>query len=347
MESRFNVVSVASTSGAVEVMETGNFQDFGLSEEYVEKLLSSGVMLNSKNDLKIVGRQVFIPDYKWKPDLIALRRDGTLVIIEVKRDKEDMERRKEPCEIQVIRYAACLTDLRTVEDIVDSMYADFAAKNVVLSDTDETLRNETVRDDLIYGLNSWLHRGAAVNNRQELVLVASGFDAGTLLACEWMAHRGIVITCMQVSPFKNAEGKLLLVVDKVFPIASVKDMIKKPGRKITVSPDGSTRNAFPSTADMFEAGLLKEGQTVYLKGSTETATVIDGNYVQAGASAMRWNEWAKKYRTGSFSLYQYVCVDSAKVKTLHDLRTKSETSTDISNQVDQSKDMSTNWVEES
>lgn len=47
MGSRFSVVSVAQTSGTVEVesMETGNFKKFDLSEENIEKLLASGVML--------------------------------------------------------------------------------------------------------------------------------------------------------------------------------------------------------------------------------------------------------------------------------------------------------------
>ena len=322
MQRRFNVVSVASTAGTVELMESGNFQDFGLSEEYVEKLLSSGVMLRGKGELKIVGRQVILSEYRWKADLIGLRKDGTLVVIEVKRDREDMERRKEPCEIQVIRYAACLADLRSVEAIVDNMYADFAAQSIVLSDTNEELRSEAVRETLIDELTTWLRPNAAINNKQELVLVASGFDAGTLLACEWMAQPqfGIVITCMQVSPFKNTEGKLLLVVDKVFPIDSVKDMIKKPARKILEPSDPSNRNVFPSTVDMLDAGLIKEGQPVYLKGTNVTATVVDGSYVKSGDVEMRWNEWAKKYKTGSFSLYQYVCIDSARGKTLHDLR---------------------------
>lgn len=322
MESRFSVVSVANTAGKVEVVKSGDFKEFGLSEENVEKLLTSDVML--KGDIKIIGRQVAIPEYRWRVDLVGLRKDGTLVVIEVKRDRVDMERRSEPCEMQVIRYAACLSEMiRTPEDIVDAMYADFDAKNVELSDTEESLRTGALREELLERILAWLNPNAAINYRQELVLVASGFDAGSLLACEWIAktsHNKIIVTCIQVSPFQGQDGKLLLVVDKVFPIATVKDMARKTARS-SVSDDGS-RNSFMSTSEMFDIGLIQADQPVYLKGTDATAVVIDGALVREGDKQLRWNQWAKSHKSGSFSLYQYACVDRECKVTLHDLRTK-------------------------
>lgn len=324
MGSRFSVVSVAQTSGTVEVesMETGNFKKFDLSEENIEKLLASGVML--KGDIKIIGRQVLIPEYGWKADLVGLRRDGTLVVIEVKRDREDIERRREPCEMQVIRYAACFSEtIRTPADIVDAMYAKFDAKNVELADTEESLKTSAVREELVERILSWLHPNATINHRQELVLVASGFDAGSLLACEWIAktsHNRIVVNCVQVSPFQGEGDRLLLVVDKVFPIATVQDMAKRSARS-SAGGDG-TRNSFLTTTEMFDSGLIHAGQTVYLKGTNASAVVVDGVLVREGDRQLRWNQWAKSHKSGSFSLYPYVCVGSPSGKTLHELRTQ-------------------------
>lgn len=319
MESRFNVVSVET--GQVDVMTSGNFKNFGLSEENVERLLSKGVML--KGDIKIIGRQVAIPEYRWRVDLVGLRKDGTLVIIEVKRDREDMEHRKEPCEMQVIRYAACFAEIRSVGDLVDQMYYAFAGASIDVSETDDRLKDETVYNELVSQIEAWLHKGATINGKQELVLVASGFDAGSLLACEWIAktsHGRIVINCIQVSPFKNVEDKMLLVVDKVFPIPTVHDLAKRPVRASASLSGDSSRNSFMSTTEMFDEGLISAGQVVYLKGTDFSATIVDGTCVSENGKEMRWNEWAKSHKTGSFSLYQYVCVGAKNGRTLHELR---------------------------
>lgn len=313
MEARFNVVSVAVATGNLDIAKTGNFKDFGLSEEHVEKLLASGVML--KGDIKIVGRQV-PTEYGWKADLVGLRRNGEIVVVEVKRDQADMRARKEPCEIQAIRYAAGLMEIRTIEDIVNTMYFPFSADRADITETDAAIRREILAAEI----SDYLHPRAAINQDQELMLVASGFDAGTISACHWLHQHGLTIACVQVSPFQNEEGKLLLVVDRVFPLESLQELKSRTRTKQGRAEENGTRAQFPSTHDMLDDGLIKKGQTVYLKGTQATAVIVDGDLVQADGAVMRWNEWAKKHKSGSFSLYRVVSVDSAKGKTLHELR---------------------------
>lgn len=311
MEARFNVVSVVA-SGCLEVSRIGEFKDFKLTEKNVEQLLSSGVVLR---DIKVVGRQVR-SEYNWKVDLVALRKSGDLVVIEVKRDQADMAGRKEPCEVQAIRYAAGLTEIRSAADIVDTMYLQFCTGREDLAEMEDSERRQFLKDEI----ESFITPKAQINERQELMLVASGFDPGTISACHWLSNNDIAISCVQISPFKNEEGKVLLVVDRVFPLESIQELKNRAvGRRIRTAT-GSTRSQFASTYEMLDAGQIVPGQTVYLKGTDKTAQVVDGEYVMEGADRFRWNEWAKKYKTGSFSLYHYVAVGSPSGKTLHEVR---------------------------
>jgi hypothetical protein len=313
MEARFNVVSVVA-SGSLEVSRIGEFRDFNLTEKNVEELLTSGVILR---DVMLVGRQVR-SEYTWKVDLVALRKNGDMVIIEVKRDQGDMAARKEPCEIQAIRYAAGLTEIRSAEDIVDTMYSSFCNGRHDLGALDESERRQLLKDEI----ENFINPKAQINSRQELMLVASGFDPGTISACHWLHNNGITISCVQISPFKNLneEGTVLLVVDRVFPLESLQDLKNRAvGRRLRPA-SGDARARFASTYEMLDSGLIAPSQTVYLKGTNKTAQIIDGEFVQEGNERMRWNEWAKKYKTGSFSLYHYVTVDSQSGRTLHEVR---------------------------
>lgn len=314
VEARFNVVSVVA-SGCLEVSRIGEFKDFQLTEKNVEDLLARGVILR---DVMLVGRQVR-SEYTWKVDLVALRKNGDLVVIEVKRDQADMAARKEPCEIQAIRYAAGLTEIRSAEDIVDAMYSSFCNGRQDLG-ADDAERRQLLKDEI----ENFINPKAQINSRQELMLVASGFDPGTISACHWLYNNGITISCVQISPFKNLneEGTVLLVVDRVFPLESIQDLKNRAvGRRLR-AVSGDARARFASTFDMLDSGLIRAGQTVCLKGTDKTAQVLDGEFVLDGTDRLRWNEWAKKYKTGSFSLYHYVTVDSLSGNTLHEVRTE-------------------------
>ncbi len=84
-------------------------------EEHIEELLvrypgllnvdAFDLSMSSNNEVLIVSQQPIASNRK-RADLLGVHRDGSLVVIEIKRDAEDASHRTESMEFQALRYAA-------------------------------------------------------------------------------------------------------------------------------------------------------------------------------------------------------------------------------------------------
>jgi len=85
-----------------------SLKELNLKENDLEEFLRKNIdLLFEEEDILIIGQQVKNKE-NGRSDLIAIDGEGNLVLIEIKRDKEDIIHRKEPFEFQAIRYAANL-----------------------------------------------------------------------------------------------------------------------------------------------------------------------------------------------------------------------------------------------
>lgn len=90
-----------------ESIEPVTFSDLGMQESDIEELLRNNIEMiaDEEKSMLIVGQQVRNVHY-GRSDLIAFDNNGDIVLIEIKRDRKDIENRKESFEFQAIRYAA-------------------------------------------------------------------------------------------------------------------------------------------------------------------------------------------------------------------------------------------------
>ena len=72
----------------------------------------------------MVGQQV-PNEKKGRSDLTAIDYNGDLVLIEIKRDKRDIEIRKEAFEFQAIRYAASCATIKSTDMLIKSVFAPY------------------------------------------------------------------------------------------------------------------------------------------------------------------------------------------------------------------------------
>lgn len=63
-----------------------------------------------------------------RSDLTAVDQNGNLVLIEIKRDVEDIKQRREAFEFQAIRYAASYAKIKTTDELVDIIFASYIEK---------------------------------------------------------------------------------------------------------------------------------------------------------------------------------------------------------------------------
>lgn len=85
-------------------IENTNFKSLNLREEHIEEFLRKNIeVILEEETLLVVGKQV-VNKENGKSDLTAVDEKGNLVLIEIKRDIEDIMQRKEAFEFQAIRY---------------------------------------------------------------------------------------------------------------------------------------------------------------------------------------------------------------------------------------------------
>lgn len=326
------IVPVRITSGqGIEKSVTGaltatSFKGLGLREEHLEAFIAANPeLILADRTAILVGRQVS-NEQKSRADLVALDNDGSIVVIEIKRDMEDCKARAERFEMQAIRYAATYSRIRSVEDLAEQVYVPYLQKfepsKIEGKNPEEFAKAE---------INRVLRSGSGAtdfNSRQKIILVASDFDKEVLSACAWLRQNGIEISCIRISPLENGEQPLL-VIEQVLPTIALEDMLT-PIAKQPIAIDGSSdactedrklRTTLPTIAMLFEQKLIDSGDEVIIKGRPgQSATALNYKQVQFEGNALPWNEWAKRV-TGWSAVNIYANVELVKAgKTLDDLR---------------------------
>lgn len=327
------LVSILVDSGkkismAEPAVEQKTFSQLQLIEDHVEDFLDDNLDVLFAGDpearsLLQVGRQV-PNEYKGECDLVALDSKGCIVAIEIKRDPRDCRARVEAFEMQAIRYASSFARLSSPEELIEQVYVPYllkyrkeeiAGKDVHVyasGKVDRFLRENNCRNTF--------------NNKQRIILVASGFDPETKSACAWLYKNDIDITCIQISPLAHASQTFLLV-DRIIPPLALEEMFAKVAKRKVVPTPGNTTNGtervkrakLPTTAEMFEQGQLKAGDTVMIKNEPESAAkVVDYKTVEFKGKATSWNAWAKEItKWSAVNIYANVTIDG---RTLDELR---------------------------
>jgi len=113
----------------IEIRNT-TFKDLELKEEHIEEFLRKNieVIFGEEESLLIVGQQVNNTE-KGRSDLTAIDENGNIVLIEIKRDADDIKNRKEPFEFQAIRYAAGYAKIKSPDVLVDKVFSKYIEKH--------------------------------------------------------------------------------------------------------------------------------------------------------------------------------------------------------------------------
>jgi hypothetical protein len=305
-----------------------SFKDWGMKESDVENFVTENIsaVMGEDTGLLIVGEQV-VDEAGKKNDLVALDSDGSLVLIEIKRDKADMESRHEQLEFQAIRYCASLATITTIDQLVDVMASKYFAAHDAGYKGDRPIEERAKEkiEDFLQGNGSL----DDFNEKQRIVLISSGYDDSTKSACAWLVKSGVDITLVQLQPVE-VDGDMQIDVKQIMPPDSLEDSFvpfkegeKKPGS----SPKGDhQRKSLPRMADLFEWGIVKPGDAVYLRGRREAslAKVVDSSTVEFKGSEMTFNEWGNLVTGWSATpIYDVTFLDGqSDPKSLAQMRTE-------------------------
>lgn len=186
-------------------------------------------------------------------DLLALDRDGSLVVIELKRDDAPGD-----AHLQAVTYAALAS--RFTEDDLAHQHAAFLKKRGEEADTDRAL--ELLR----------AHCGGELDplilKRPRLILIAGRFAAPVTASAVWLNEMGIDIKLVQVRLWSAVASELMtdtpdvLTISTLYPAPGTEEIIIAGAR---AERSASTRVQGPPAVDVIcEHQLIAEDTPITL-----------------------------------------------------------------------------------
>ena len=178
------------------------FAHLGLRERYdLQEWIATAPSILG-DDLLMIGKEFSNFDQTdERVDLVAVDRDGKLVVIELKRDGSDKN-----VHGQAIKYASYLSEA-TQEEIVNMLaYHELISR----SDAETKLREHIKVNDL-----------STLNHDQRIILASRRFTPQVTSAVLWLnerAHGENLITCIQLTPHQDGEtDSLYLKASTIIP----------------------------------------------------------------------------------------------------------------------------------
>ena len=302
-------------------------------ESHLEELIAKNTELLSGDDagpedtMLILGRQVQTSTNK-RMDLVALDGTGATVVIEVKRDLDDVKARKDHGEMQAIRYAASLAQLQTKEELVLNLLVPFFNANAWAIQEDKK-GPRSVEEYARLVLDTFLDQNQipeeALNHRQRLILVGAKFDADTTSAAAWLAANGLPIEVFEVSPHQIVDG-YFLNVERVIPPPSLEEfytnlLLKGPGSTPSKKGD-SSRVTRIRMSELISNGVVKMGDILHFKGGDiqKTCSVVDASNCSYLGQTLSYLAWAKQMSGWqAVNIYQWLIHEPTNQR-LEDIR---------------------------
>lgn len=322
-----------------------NFKSLKLKEANIEDFLRKNIKLIFDEDddedqsLIIVGQQV-VDNLGRRSDLVALDNHGNLVLIEIKRDSEDMKYRPEPMELQAVCYAASLATIGNDEALVNKIFANYINKHKNEFELGERTPQEFARKKLKEFLE-YNKAESPFNTKQRIILIASDFDPQTLSATAWMSKNGIDISCIRIKPKEHSitaryntasssediTPSLFLEITRIIPPRNVEEFFVDfsdqgiGGNREVIMEGGVKKRILPKMAQLMEWGIIKTGDKLSLKNREGSeAEVVDADYVKFKGETLSYNDWGQKVTGWSkIGIYDWA-VSLKDGKTLAKLR---------------------------
>lgn len=167
---------------------------------------------------------------KDRLDLLAIDREGNLVVVELKRDLFAGY-----ADLQSIRYAAMVSTM-TVDQLL-SHYVDYHNKI-----TDKEASSEELRTRI----NEFIEFGEfeELSSRPRIVLCSEGFSQEITTTVLWLRGFDLDISCVRITPHR-LDNKIVLVPEKIIPLKESEEYLtgiqekeeKRQESRVTVTLD--------------------------------------------------------------------------------------------------------------
>ena len=318
----------------VKEIEETTFASIDIREKDLEEILRKNInMICDPDDesMLIIGQQV-ANEKRARSDLTAIDSEGNIVVIEIKRDLNDLKHRKEPVEFQAIRYAASCATINSIDTLVQEFFQPYVENHLdeFSCDPYESLNSYQ---------NSYQIAQRAVrefmesneidpenfNHKQRIILIASEFDDQTLSAAAWLNSNKINISCYEIKPYRTTGENIILDLKKILPLAktSYEDFyIPIYNRRGHMVRSPIKRKVLLKIEDLLRLNLIKPDTVlVDTRLGTKATLQSDGSVRIASTGEIKSiQNWLKSiYNWSAVQSFKFLKVENTG-KLLYDLR---------------------------
>lgn len=264
------------------------FKSLGLDERHNLQEWIAHEPSSLGEDLLIIQKEFNgFADTKERLDLLAIDKDGNLVIIENKLDDSGRD-----VTWQAIKYASYCSSL-SKQDIISiyQKYLDVFSKGEKAEDNlSEFFDNRDLKD---IDIN--------VGNGQRIFFVAANFRKEVTSSVMWLLNFGIKIKCFKVSPYAFND-KLMLDFDQIIPV--------KDAEEYTISIAKKVQGENAQVAETQKRHIIRQS---FWSKFIEHNKKVKGLYAQSSASTDNWIGKSVKGSTGT-NINVIVNYDSCRVE---------------------------------
>lgn len=200
---------IDKASNRINKIEKMSFSDLGFKErEHLQEWIANEPAALGEELLIIQKEYDGFFETKERLDLLALDKDGNLVIIENKLDDSGKD-----VTWQALKYVSYCSSL--TEEGIRQMYQEYLSKIGEKKTAEEKLSE--FFDDIEYD-------ELALNKAygQRLILIAANFRKEVTSTVMWLMNHNIKIQCFKATPYKLGD-KLLLNMEQIIPIKDAED----------------------------------------------------------------------------------------------------------------------------
>lgn len=270
-----------------EITETGlephspaAFADLGLYERAdLQRLLRDDIAVLGE-DLLIVGEEFGEwEDARRRIDLLAVDRDGRLVVIELKRGEDGGH-----MDLQALRYAAMVASM-SFEDVVSAL-ASYLARRRPEAEVD-------ARAELVAFLEGGQGEegGPIILDEVRILLAAADFGRELTTAVLWLNRfEGMDIRCVRVVPYRLHEA-VMLDVQQVVPLPEAGDYQVRLRRK-----ERQRERARSDNRDFTRYHVVVDGQALPDENKRNAVRLMVTQLLERGVAAAQIAEVLSEVR---------------------------------------------------
>ena len=159
-------------------------------------------------ELLIIGHEYDDFENNERIDLLAIDKEGNLVVIEVKRDNSGIS-----VDFQALKYVSYMSR-RTLKEIIE-IYSKYIDDNSLqLDPIQEIMEFLNVDDESL--LNDM------INNTQRIIIIGKELDKRVLSVCAWLYENGINVKCISIKPYKYNE-EIFIDTNQIIPPEKIEE----------------------------------------------------------------------------------------------------------------------------